>query len=272
MKKELANTDKNYKGLISQISEIYNKGREKATIAVNTHLVDTYWKIGQHIVEFEQKGKERAKYGTALLNKLSKDLRLQHNKGFSISNIKRMRQFYIEFPKGATPSHLLTWSHYIEILKINDKLEKGFYLQQSINEKWSVRELIRQKKSSLYLRLAASKDKEGILKLSQEGQIIQNPEDIIREPYTLDFLKIPEAHRYSEKQLEDKIIENLKNFLLELGKGFAFIGRQYRVPVGNRPHAVDLVFYHRILKCFVLIDLKREEAGYEDVGQMNMYL
>lgn len=272
MKNELANTDKQYKGLVSHISEIYVKGREKATIAVNTHLLDTYWKIGQYIVEFEQKGKERAKYGTSLLKELSKDLKLQHGKGFSLSNIKRMRQFYLEFPKGATLSHLLTWSHYVEILKISDKLERSFYLQQTVNEKWSIRELIRQKKSSLYLRLAASKDKKGILELSQKGQIIQKPGDIIREPYTLDFLKIPEAHRYSEKQLENKIIEHLKDFLLELGKGFAFIGRQYRVPVGNRPHAVDLVFYHRILKCFVLIDLKREEAGYQDVGQMNMYL
>jgi len=272
MENELANTNKNYKSLVSQISEIYVKGREKAAIAVNTYLVETYWKIGEYIVEFEQKGKERAEYGSELLKKLSKDLKLQHGKGFSLSNIKRMRQFYLVFPKGATATHLLSWSHYVEILKISDKLERSFYLQQTINEKWSVRELIRQKKSSLYLRLAASKDKKGILELAQKGQIIQTPEDIIREPYTLDFLKIPESHRYTEKQLEDRIIDHLKDFLLELGKGFAFIARQYRIPVGNRPHAVDLVFYHRILKCFVLIDLKREEAGYEDVGQMNMYL
>ncbi len=269
---ELQNRDNNYKSLVSQISEIYVQGRDKAAIAVNIHLIDTYWKIGQYIVEFEQRGKERAEYGTALLKKLSRDLKLQHGKGFSLSNIKRMRQFYLVFPKGATASHLLSWSHYVEILKVSDDLERNFYLQQTINEKWSVRELIRQKKSSLYLRLAASKDKKGILELSQKGQIIQKPEDIIREPYTLDFLKIPETHNYSEKQLEDRIIEHLKDFLLELGKGFAFIGRQYRVPVGNRTYTVDLVFYHRILKCFVLIDLKREEAGYEDVGQMNMYL
>jgi len=171
MENKLANTENSYKGLVSHISEIYIQGREKASIAVNTHLVNTYWKIGQYIVEFEQKGKERAEYGTALLKELSKDLKLQHGKGFSLSNIKRMRQFYIEFPKGATASHLLGWSHFVEILKINDKLEKGFYLNQTINEKWSVRELIRQKKSSLYLRLAASKDKKGILELSKKGQI-----------------------------------------------------------------------------------------------------
>lgn len=272
MENELVDTKENYEGLISQISDIYIQGREKATIAVNTHLVDTYWKIGQYIVEFEQKGKERAEYGTALLKELSKDLKLQHGKGFSRSNLVYMRLFYLEFPISEKPSHLLSWSHYIELLKISDKLERGFYLKQSIKEKWSIPELKRQKKSSLYLRLTASKDKKGILELSRNGQIIQKPEDLIREPYTLDFLKIPEKQNYSEKQLEDKIIEHLKDFLLELGKGFAFIGRQYRVPVGNRPHAVDLVFYHRILKCFVLIDLKREEAGYEDVGQMNMYL
>ena len=189
-----------------------------------------------------------------------------------MSNRTYLFQLVSVFPKGAEAPHLLSWTHYVEILKISDELERNFYLQQTINEKWSTTELIRQKKSSLYLRLAASRDKKGILELAQKGQIIQKPEDIIREPYTLDFLKIPETHRYSEKQLEDRIIEHLKDFLLELGKGFAFIARQYRVPVGNRPHAVDLVFYHRILKCFVLIDLKREEAGYEDVGQMNMYL
>lgn len=272
MKNKIANTDKNYKGLVSKISDIYVQGREKATIAVNTHLIDTYWKIGQYIVKFEQKGKERAQYGAGLLKELAKDLKLKHGKGFSLSNIKRMRQFYLVFPKGAELPHQLSWTHFVEILKISDDLERRFYLQQTINEKWSTTELIRQKKSSLYLRLAASKDKKGILELAQKGQIIQKPEDIIREPYTLDFLKIPEKHRYSEKQLEDRIIEHLKDFLLELGKGFAFIGRQYRIPVGNRPYAVDLVFYHRILKCFVLIDLKREEAGYEDVGQMNMYL
>ena len=152
------------------------------------------------------------------------------------------------------------------------QLERSFYEQQCQLESWSVRELKRQKKSSLFLRLAASKDKEGILQLAKEGQLIQKPTDIIREPYVLDFLKIPEPYHISESELEKRLIENLQHFLLELGKGFAFIGRQYRITLGNRHHYVDLVFYHRILKCFVLIDLKKEEAGYEDIGQMNMYL
>lgn len=166
----------------------------------------------------------------------------------------------------------MSWTHLVELLKISDPLERSFYEKQIIIESWSTTDLIRQKKASLYLRLAASKDKEGILRLAREGQIAQQPSDIIRNPLVLEFLKIPEPYHLSETELESRIIDHLQHFLLELGKGFAFIGRQYRVTLGNRNHYVDLVFYHRILKCFVLIDLKKEEAGYEDVGQMNMYL
>ena len=189
--KKLIKSDNNYENLISQISETFKQGQQSATVSVNAHLVETYWKIGQYIVEFEQKGKQRAEYGRSLLTNISKDLKLDHGKGFSLSNIKRMRQFYLEFKKGATLSHQLGWSHYVELMKIDDKFERGFYEQQSNIENWSVRELIRQKKSSLYLRLAASKDKEGILLLSKQGQIVQKPTDIIREPCVLEFLKIP---------------------------------------------------------------------------------
>ncbi len=262
----------NYQGLVSQISETFRQGQRQAIITVNAHLVDTYWQVGKYIVEFEQEGKNRAEYGAGLLGNLSKDLTLLHGKGFSLSNMKRMRQFYLIYQKGAKASHLLSWSHYVELLKIDNNLERSFYEQQCLLESWSIPELRRQKKSSLYLRLAASKDKDGILQLAKDGQTVVKPEDIIREPYILDFLQIPEPHHLSESELETKIISKLQHFLLELGKGFAFIGRQYRIVLGNRPHYVDLVFYHRILKCFVLIDLKKEEAGYEDVGQMNMYL
>jgi len=262
----------NYQSLINQISETYTNGYQKAVIAVNTNMVETYWKIGQYIVEFEQGGNIKAEYGKALLPKLSKDLTLAHGKGFSLSNIKRMRQFYAVYPISAELPHQLSWTHIVELLKIDDSLERSFYEKQSIIEKWSTTELIRQKKSSLFLRLAASKDKEGILHLAKHGQMIQQPTDIIREPCVLEFLKIPEPYHLTETELEKMLIEHLEHFLLELGKGFAFIGRQYRITLGNRNHYVDLVFYHRILKCFVLIDLKKEEAGYEDVGQMNMYL
>jgi predicted nuclease of restriction endonuclease-like (RecB) superfamily len=235
-------------------------------------LVQTYWNIGQHLVEFEQKGEAKAVYGDGLLKQLSKDLKQRHGKGFSLSNLKRMRQFYLAFPKGATLSHLLGWSHIIELLKIDNQLERNFYEQQTALERWSVRELIRQKKAGLFLRLAASKNKEEILKLAQKGQIVEKPNDLIREPYVLEFLQIPESYQISEAELEHKIVNSLQSFLLELGKGFAFIGEQYRITLGNRHHYVDLVFYHRILKCFVLIDLKIDEAGYQDIGQMNMYL
>ena len=269
---EIEKTQNTYQGLVSQISETYLQGQKQAVIAVNTHLVDTYWKAGRYIVEFEQNGQDRAAYGSKLLGNLSKDLSLRHGKGFSMSNLSRMRQFYSAYPIFAEVPQKLSWTHWVELLKIDNPLERSFYLNQASYENWSTTELIRQKKSSLFLRLAASKDKDGILQLARQGQTVEKPEDIIREPYVLDFLQIPEPYHLNESELESKIISSLQQFLLELGKGFAFIGRQYRIVLGNRPHYVDLVFYHRILKCFVLIDLKKEEAGYEDIGQMNMYL
>ena len=169
-------------------------------------------------------------------------------------------------------SHQLTWSHYIELLKIDSELERTFYEKQAVAENWSVRELVRQKETALFLRLATGKDKKEILQLAHKGQIIEKPEDLLKDTYIFEFLKIPEPYHISETDLETRLISQLQDFLLELGKGFAFIGRQYRITLANRHHYIDLVFYHRILKCFVLIDLKKEEAGYEDVGQMNMYL
>ena len=291
-----------YNSLIEPISTTYTNGKVVALKAVNSQLLLTYWQIGQHIVEFEQGGNIKASYGKALLENLSKDLSQLHGKGFSLSNVKRFRQFYLTYPiceelshklqnsigakpshqsktidnqlneKSAKASHFLSWSHYVELMKISDPLERSFYENQIILENWSIPELIRQKNSSLYLRLAASKDKEGILKLAHQGQQVATPIDILKDTYFFEFLKIAEPYHLSETDLEQRLITHLQNFLLELGKGFAFIGRQYRITLGNSNHYVDLVFYHRILKCFVLIDLKREEANYQDVGQMNMYL
>lgn len=261
-----------YQSLLQQISDTYADGQRRAAYAVNTHLLETYWQIGQYIIEFEQDGEVKAAYGKYLLENLSQDLKDRHGRGFSRSNLVYMRLLYLKYPIGEKPSHQLSWSHYVELLKIENDLERSFYEKQSVNEKWSVPELKRQKKASLFLRLAATQDKKGLLKLANEGQVVEKPTDIIREPYVLEFLKIPEPYHLTESELEKRLIEHLQHFLLELGKGFAFIGRQYRITLGNRHHYVDLVFYHRILKCFVLIDLKREEASYEDVGQMNMYL
>ena len=183
-----------------------------------------------------------------------------------------MRQLYMIYSKGAKPSHLLSWSHYIEILKLDDPLESSFYEKQAIRDKWSVPELQRQKKTSLFLRLAAGKDKEAILKLAREGQIVESPTDLLRDPFVFEFLKIPEPHAIAESELETRLCDHLQPFLLELGKGFTFVGRQYRIPVGNAHYRVDLVFYHRILRCFVLIDLKINEVAHHDIGQMNLYL
>jgi predicted nuclease of restriction endonuclease-like (RecB) superfamily len=279
-----------YNHLLNNISETYTNGKVRALNAVNIALVQTNWKIGRHIVEFEQDGKAKAEYGTSLLERLSKDLSLKFGRGFSLSNIKRFRQFYLTYQKGAElphqlesnenetvikgaeASHLLSWTHYVELIKIENSLERSFYTKQAIYENWSTTELIRQKKSSLFLRLAAGKNKKEILQLSNQGKIISKPEDILKDTYIFEFLKIPEPWHISETNLETRLINQLKDFLLELGKGFAFIGRQYRITLDNRHHYIDLVFYHCILKCFVLIDLKKEGAGYEDVGQMNMYL
>jgi predicted nuclease of restriction endonuclease-like (RecB) superfamily len=261
-----------YDDLLERISETYTQGRIRAIQAVNVHLTETYWQVGQHIVEFEQGGNIRADYGKALITRLAQDLSLRHGKGFSRSNLIRVRQFYVAYPNGATLSHLLSWSHIVELLKIDDPLERSFYEQQSVHEHWSVRELMRQKESALFLRLAASKDKASILRLAAEGQIVEQPADLLREPYVFEFLKIAEPWHVSETQLEALLCDHLQQFLLELGKGFTFAGRQYRITIGNTHYRVDLVFYHRILRCFVLIDLKINEVRHHDIGQMNMYL
>ena len=265
-------TKQNYEQLIANIGTILAEGRNRVATAINTALVQTYWTIGQHIVEYEQQGNERAEYGSKLLDRLSHDLSERYGKGFSRSNVVYIRKFYLSFQKGETVSHLLSWSHYVEILKGDDPLEISFYATQCAKENWSVRELRRQRNSMLFHRLALSKDKEGIIALATEGQEVQRAEDVVKDPYVLEFLNLPQQERYLEGDLEREIISNLQTFLLELGKGFAFIGRQYKVTLGGRHFFVDLVFYHRILKCFVLIDLKRGEIGHGDIGQMNLYL
>lgn len=261
-----------YTDLISRIGDLLQAGRQKAAQSVNTILVQTYWEIGRHIVEYEQKGNVRAEYGTQLFERLSKDLTEMYGKGFGRSNLLYMRKLYVSFQISGTLSHLLTWSHYYEILKADTALEISFYAKQCELEKWSVRELKRQMKSMLFHRLALSKDKEGVLKLATEGHQVEKPEDLIKDPFVLEFLNIPEQYQYLENELEDKIISNLQQFIMEMGKGFAFIGRQYRMSIGGKHFHLDLLFYHRILKCFVLIDLKRGEIDHQDVGQMNLYL
>lgn len=261
-----------YENLVSDIVGLLEKSRSTAVRQINEIMIDTYWHVGKYIVEFEQEGREKAIYGSGLLKKLSADLKSRLGKGFSHSNINAMRNFYLQNPILQTVSAKLGWSLILELQKISDPLERQFYLRQCLIENWSVRELKRQRETMLFHRLAISKDKDQILTMASEGHQVQKVTDLLKDPYVLEFLKIPEPYKIKEKELEKRIIQHLKFFLLELGKGFAFMGEQYRISLGNRHYYVDLVFYHRILKCFVLIDLKRKEATYSDVGQMNMYL
>ncbi|HOK40448.1 MAG TPA: PDDEXK nuclease domain-containing protein [bacterium] len=263
---------KNYIYLIDSIGTLLESARKQVARTINNILVQTYWEIGKRIVEYEQKGGEKAEYGSELLLRLSKDLNLKYGKGFSKSNVYLMRLLYLKYQKFQTLSGKLSWSHYVELLSISDDLARSFYEKQCINENWSVRELRRQINSMLFERIALSKDKKGVFNLSKKGQQITIEEDIIKDPYVLEFLGIPEDYRYSEKELEQKIIDNLQMFLLELGKGFAFVKRQYRITLDNNHFYVDLVFYHTILKCYVLIDLKSSKITHQDIGQMNMYL
>ena len=264
--------ENNYQSLIEQIKNTYTDGKAKAIKIVRRELVLTYWAVGKHIVEFEQKGNEKAAYGAKILTRLSKDLSDQLGKGFSRTNLINMRLMYLKYPNLNTLSDQLTWGHFVELLSIDNELERSFYEKQSVIEKWTIRELKRQKSSALFLRIAASQDKKGILDLAKSGSIIEKPEDIIRDPYVFEFLKIPEPHQISEKELETRLIDHLQSFLLELGKGFTFVGRQYSILVDNEHYKIDLVFYHRFLRCFVLIDLKIDKVKHQDIGQMNMYL
>jgi predicted nuclease of restriction endonuclease-like (RecB) superfamily len=261
-----------FQKLVDSIGITIESARQRAIQAVNNELLKANWEIGKYIVEYEQHGNEKAEYGSSLLTNLSKDLKSRFGKGFSKSNIYLMRQFYLKYQIFQSVTGKLTWTHYAELLGVSDDFARGFYEKQAVNDNWSVRELKRQISSSLFERLALSQDKSGVLKLSEKGLIISEPKDIVKDPYVLEFLQIPEEYRMTESKLEQKIIDNLQTFLLELGKGFSFVGRQYRITLDNDHYYVDLVFYHRILKCFVLIDLKTKHIKHKDIGQMNMYL
>ena len=287
--------DKNtYNKLIDEIRQLVNQTRHQIVYNVNIELLYTYWNIGKLIVSKEQDKQHDEFSVKQLLISLSKDLTRELGKGFSRSQLTYMRLFYLNFQTfsektmlgltvshqdknvlkstGLTVSHLLSWSHYYELLKCNTEEEISFYQQSAIREKWSVRELRRQIDSALFERIALSKDSKVVMELAKKGNVIEKETDIIRDPYILEFLNIPEHHQYNEKQLEQQIFDNLQKFIMELGKGFAFVGRQYRIILDNTPFHVDLVFYHRILKCFVLIDLKVRSVKHGDIGQMNLYL
>ena len=259
---------------IQDIKELLKSARNKVYRNINEIMTKTYFEIGKRIVEEEQKGKSRADYGKALLKSLSTELTKEFGKGFSVANLKNMRQFYLAFKNRQTVSSefKLSYSHYIFLSRIKNEDERNFYEIEAIKNNWSLRELKRQFDSALYERLALSKDKQKVKELSQKGQVIENPKDIIKEPYVLEFLGLEEKDYYSESELEQKLIDKLENFLLELGRGFTFVARQKRFTFDEEHFRVDLVFYNRFLRCFVLIDLKIGKLKHQDLGQMMMYV
>ena len=272
-----------------KVSDILAQARKNAKTAVNLSMVYAYYEIGKIIVEQEQCGEKRAAYGTYLLKGLSEYLTKIYGKGYSVGNLKNMRQFYNVYSNdqiGETvfsqfenvPSvstgrkFYLSWSHYLKLMRIKNIDERHFYEIESVKNNWSLTELKRQYSTALYERIALSTDKDKVYRLALEGQIIESPQDAVKDPYILEFLGLKELPEYSESELESRIIDNLQQFLLELGTGFAFIGRQVRFTFDEEHFIVDLVFYNRLLRCFVLFDLKIGELKHQDIGQMQMYV
>lgn len=303
MSKEVQN-----KMLFHQVAELLQYARRQVLRTVNSTMTYTYFEIGRMIVEEEQNGKDRAAYGKQVLKGLSEQLTSEFGKGFSVRNLEFIRKFYLIYSNSSTLTRIteiqsllalntedektkspisffedrksqslisffkLTWTHYLFLMRIDDEKERSFYEIETEKYNWSVRELKRQYNSALYTRLALSRDKEGILKLSEEGQIVEKPKDLIKDPYILEFLGLPELHHYSESQLEQEIINKLEHFLLELGHGFAFVARQQRISFDDKHFYIDLVFYNRVLRSFVIIDLKIGDLKHQDLGQMQMYV
>jgi predicted nuclease of restriction endonuclease-like (RecB) superfamily len=260
--------------LYSKIADLLRNARQTVVRAVNQTMVYTYYEIGRMIVEDEQQGKERAAYGKQVLKELSKQLTRDFGKGFSVDNLQNMRQFYLTYSIYETTSRkfILSWSHYLKLMRIENPDERSFYEIECAANHWSLKELQRQFDSALYERLALSRDKQGVKQLAQKGQVIEKPVDMLKDPYILEFLDLPEQHRYAENTLEQALIDKLEHFLLELGKGFTFVGRQTRFTFDEKHFRVDLVFFNRLLRCFVLIDLKIGELTHQDLGQMQMYV
>ncbi len=274
---------------LESVSEVLEQARKKVKTAVNLAMVYAYYEIGRMIVEEEQHGQNRAAYGKQILQELSKYLMEKYGKGFSTTNLRQMRNFYMVYSKDQIQQTLsaesenltetstgrqfyLSWSHYLMLMRIDDADERHFYEIESVKNDWSLRELQRQFDSALYHRLLLSTDKDNIKRLSTEGQIIEKPSDLVKDPYVLEFLGLKEHSEYSENELETRLIDNLQTFLLELGTGYTFVARQKRFTFNEEHFRVDLVFYNRMLRCFVLFDLKIGSLKHQDLGQMQMYV
>lgn len=259
---------------IAEIKAILAQARQKAYQAVNSVMVETYWLIGKRIVEEEQEGKERAEYGEAILKNLSIALTEEFGKGFSYANLRNFRQFYLTYPNPEicyTLCSKLTWSHNRLIMRVESEGARDYYLREAAEQNWSVRVLERNIHTLYYQRLLSSQNKEEAL-LHSSTQEKSTANDFIKDPYVFEFLNIPQPLNSSESEIETALIENLQLFLLELGKGFSFVGRQFRISTETSHFYIDLVFYNYILKCFVLFDLKTTKLTHQDTGQMDMYI
>ncbi len=277
-----------FEPLYGRIHAILMAARTSVARSVNTEMVRAYWLIGREIVEEEQAGQSRAAYGEDLIAQISSRLQSAFGKGFTPTNIRYMRLFYLAYPQflDEKPIHHtvcdeletgrlnsnLSWSHYRLLARIESPYARSFYEVETTKNHWSVRELERQISSLLFERLALSRDKQGLMVLATQGQEIQTPEDAIKDPVVLEFLGLPESTRLVESELEEALISNLQTFLLELGKGFAFVARQQRLTLDGDHFYADLVFYHTILKCYILIDLKTGKLTHADLGQMQLYV
>jgi predicted nuclease of restriction endonuclease-like (RecB) superfamily len=275
--------------LFKRVSIIIDNARSTVYKTVNSEMVGAYWKIGKEIIVDEQEGKDRAEYGKRIIEQLSRQLTGKYGDGWSTSHLWHVRQFYLSYrdislsqqsnSKASSGSNILhtlcaelSWSHYRILMRIEKPEARAFYEAECANSKWSARELERQKGTFLYERLSLSKDKKGLMKLARKGQELQTYSDMVKDPYILEFAGVsPQPHLY-ESKLEQALVSNLSKFLLELGKGFTFVGRQKRISLDGDHYYIDLVFYNTILKCFVLIDLKVGKLTHQDIGQMQMYV
>ena len=264
--------DRTVNTVYNNIKIILEKARGNAYRTINSAMVGAYWEIGKTIIEEEQEGAKRAEYGKSLIKGLARKLTQDYGKGFTERNLWYIRDFYLKFPKVNALRAELTWTHYRLLLRVDKEEARQFYMIESTSNNWSTRELERQINSLLYERISLSKDKEKIKELSEKGQVIKKPEDIVKDPYVLEFLGLKDNMNFHESKMEQLLIEKLQAFLLELGKGFSLIGRQKRITVGGDHYYLDLVFYNYILKCFVLIDLKLGKLTHQDIGQMDFYV
>jgi predicted nuclease of restriction endonuclease-like (RecB) superfamily len=256
-----------------EVRGILAQARQKAYAAVNFAMVEAYWQIGRRIVEEEQEGKERADYGEFLIRELSRQLTSEFGKGFAVTSLKNFRRFYLAFPefqRGSTARSLLSWSHYRLIMRVENLTARDYYVREAAEQSWSTRQLERNINTLYYERLRKSSNKKTLA--HGNGPKKGNFAEFIKDPFVLEFLQIPESPAASEREIETAIIDNLQQFLLEMGKGFSFVGRQFRISTETSHFYIDLVFYNYLLKCFVLIDLKNEKLMHQDIGQMDMYV